>query len=81
MFKVQKENLRSYYTTDGNQICLYTEYDKGTYYFNITEEGFKFDAWSEYFDYGKWIDVFEKSGVDLPVVYFTELLAEALGVK
>ena len=27
-------------------------------------EGFKFDAWSEYFDYGKWIEVFEKSGVD-----------------
>ena len=27
-------------------------------------EGFKFDAWSEYFDYDKWISVFEKSGVD-----------------
>ena len=27
-------------------------------------EGFKFDAWSEYFDYDKWINVFEKSGVD-----------------
>ena len=27
-------------------------------------EGFKFDAWSEYFDYGKWIDVFEKSGIN-----------------
>ena len=27
-------------------------------------EGFKFDAWSEYFDYGKWIEVFEKSGID-----------------
>ena len=26
-------------------------------------EGFKFDAWSEYFDYDKWIEVFEKSGV------------------
>ncbi len=27
-------------------------------------EGFKFDAWSEYFDYDKWISVFEKNGVD-----------------
>ena len=27
-------------------------------------EGFKFDAWSEYFDYTKWISVFERSGVD-----------------
>ncbi len=27
-------------------------------------EGFKFDAWSEYFDYDKWISVFERSGVD-----------------
>ncbi len=28
------------------------------------QEGFKFDAWSEYFDYNKWISVFERSGVD-----------------
>lgn len=27
-------------------------------------EGFKFDAWSEFFDYDKWIDVFERSGVN-----------------
>ncbi len=27
-------------------------------------EGFKFDAWSEFFDYNKWISVFEKTGVD-----------------
>ncbi len=27
-------------------------------------EGFKFDAWSEYFDYDKWISVFERTGVD-----------------
>ncbi len=27
-------------------------------------EGFKFDAWSELFDYDKWISVFEKTGVN-----------------
>lgn len=27
-------------------------------------EGFKFDAWSEYFDYNKWISILERSGVD-----------------
>ena len=27
-------------------------------------DGFKFDAWSEYFDYEKWLHVFEESGVD-----------------
>ncbi len=27
-------------------------------------EGFKFDAWSEYFNYDRWIDVFERSGID-----------------
>ncbi len=27
-------------------------------------EGFKFDAWSEFFDYDKWISVFEKCSVD-----------------
>lgn len=31
-------------------------------------EGFKFDAWSEFFDYGKWISVFEKTGID-PAFY------------
>ena len=28
------------------------------------EEGFMFDAWTEYFDYDKWMAVFEKSGID-----------------
>jgi len=27
-------------------------------------EGFKFDAWSEFFDYDKWIRVFEETGVN-----------------
>ena len=27
-------------------------------------EGFKFDAWSEFFDYDKWMSVFERSGID-----------------
>ncbi|MBQ7358320.1 MAG: TIGR03960 family B12-binding radical SAM protein [Clostridia bacterium] len=31
-------------------------------------EGFKFDAWSEFFDYDKWISVFERTGVD-PAFY------------
>ena len=31
-------------------------------------EGFKFDAWSEFFDYDKWMSVFERSGVD-PAFY------------
>ncbi len=31
-------------------------------------EGFKFDAWSEYFDYDKWVSVFERSGID-PAFY------------
>lgn len=34
------------YTTDGNHLCLYTEYDKGTYYFYITEEGLVFDGYN-----------------------------------
>lgn len=29
------------------------------------EEGFMFDAWDEYFDYDKWMSVFERCGVDL----------------
>ena len=28
-------------------------------------EGFKFDAWSEYFDFDKWMSVFERTGVDV----------------
>ncbi len=31
-------------------------------------EGFKFDSWDEFFDYGKWMDVFERTGVD-PAFY------------
>ena len=31
-------------------------------------EGFCFDAWDEYFDYDKWIDVFTRTGVD-PAFY------------
>lgn len=27
-------------------------------------EGFMFDAWTEYFDYDKWMSVFQRSGVD-----------------
>ncbi len=34
------------------------------------EEGFMLDAWEEYFDYGKWIDVFNRTGVD-PDFYTT----------
>ena len=29
------------------------------------KEGFKFDAWSEYFSYENWVSVFERSGVDV----------------
>ncbi len=32
------------------------------------KEGFMFDAWSEFFDYNKWISVFERTGVD-PAFY------------
>lgn len=28
------------------------------------EEGFMFDAWDEYFDFDKWMSVFERSGID-----------------
>ena len=28
------------------------------------EEGFMFDAWTEFFDYDKWMDVFKRAGVD-----------------
>ena len=33
-----------------------------------SREGFCFDAWDEYFDYDKWMDVFERSGID-PAFY------------
>ena len=29
------------------------------------EEGFIFDAWDEFFDYDKWLSVFEKAGLDV----------------
>ena len=32
------------------------------------KEGFCFDAWDEYFDYGKWLSVFERTGID-PAFY------------
>ncbi|MBQ8393038.1 MAG: TIGR03960 family B12-binding radical SAM protein [Clostridia bacterium] len=28
------------------------------------EQGMRFDAWDEYFDYDKWMDVFDKCGID-----------------
>ncbi|MBQ7391927.1 MAG: TIGR03960 family B12-binding radical SAM protein, partial [Clostridia bacterium] len=31
-------------------------------------EGFVFDAWTEYFDYDKWLSVFERTGID-PAFY------------
>ena len=34
------------------------------------EEGAMFDAWDEYFDYDRWIDVFSRTGVD-PAFYTT----------
>ncbi len=32
------------------------------------EEGFMFDSWDEFFDYDKWISVFERTGID-PAFY------------
>lgn len=32
------------------------------------EEGFAFDAWDEFFDYDKWLSVFERTGID-PAFY------------
>ena len=32
------------------------------------EKGFRFDAWTEYFDYDKWLEVFAESGID-PAFY------------
>jgi len=29
------------------------------------DEGFMFDAWTEFFDYDRWVSVFERSGVDM----------------
>jgi radical SAM superfamily enzyme YgiQ (UPF0313 family) len=29
------------------------------------EEGFMFDAWDEYFDYDKWMNIFDRVGIDL----------------
>lgn len=34
------------------------------------EEGFMFDSWDEFFDYDKWMSVFERSGID-PDFYST----------
>lgn len=34
------------------------------------EEGFMFDAWDEYFDYDKWMDIFRRTGID-PDFYTT----------
>ena len=33
-----------------------------------SNRGFHFDAWDEYFDYGKWIEVFKATGID-PAFY------------
>ncbi len=38
-------------------------------------EGFKFDAWDEYFDYDRWISVLERSGID-PAFYANRELGE-----
>ena len=38
-------------------------------------EGAIFDAWDEYFDYGRWIDVFKRVGVD-PAFYTTRGFGE-----
>jgi hypothetical protein len=32
------------------------------------KEGFRFDAWDEFFDYDKWLDVFARCGID-PAFY------------
>ena len=39
------------------------------------EEGVMFDAWEEFFDYDKWMDVFSRTGVD-PDFYTTRGFAE-----
>ena len=32
------------------------------------KEGFRFDSWDEFFDYDKWLSVFERTGID-PAFY------------
>ncbi len=39
------------------------------------QEGFCFDAWDEYFDYDKWLDVFERTGID-PAFYANRAFSE-----
>ena len=34
------------------------------------KEGCRFDGWSEYFDFGKWMDIFARCGID-PDFYVT----------
>ncbi len=29
------------------------------------QKGCRFDSWSDYFDYGKWLQAFDETGVDL----------------
>lgn len=36
--------------------------------YEACRRGFKFDAWSEYFDYDKWLEVFSATGID-PAFY------------
>ena len=38
-------------------------------------EGFMFDAWDEFFDYDKWISVFERTGID-PAFYANRAFGE-----
>ncbi len=38
-------------------------------------EGFKFDAWDEYFDYDKWLDVLTRTGID-PAFYANRAFGE-----
>jgi radical SAM-linked protein len=39
------------------------------------KEGFCFDSWDEYFDYDKWIDVFNRTGID-PAFYANRAFGE-----
>lgn len=38
-------------------------------------EGFKFDAWDEFFDYDKWLSVFARTGID-PAFFANRAIAE-----
>ena len=38
-------------------------------------EGFKFDSWDEFFDYDRWMSVFERSGID-PAFYANRVWGE-----